>query len=893
MNAGAGEASTGPSSAGQAAAPRTIRRADYTPPGFLIDTVDLRVELGRTETTVASRLSIRRNPAAAARSADLVLDGEKLELVSVQLDGQPAPHDVAASTLTVRSVPDRFVLDIATRINPSTNTELTGLYTSGELFCTHCEAEGFRRITYFLDRPDVMARYTTTVVADRQLAPVLLSNGNPIAAGNLTDGRHFATWADPFPKPSYLFALVAGPLDCLEDGFATRSGRKVALRLYVRPGDVERCHHAMASLKKAMAWDERAYGLECDLDGYAIVAVNDFNMGAMENKGLNIFNAKLVLADPQTATDMDYRAIETVVAHEYFHNWTGNRVTCRDWFQLSLKEGLTVFRDQQFSADTGSAADCRIGEVARLRAIQFPEDAGPMAHPVRPDSYIEVNNFYTATVYNKGAEVVRMLRTLVGPDRFRSGIDLYIRRHDGQAVTCEDFVAAMQDASGLDLAQFRLWYSQSGTPELAVDGRYDAAAQRYTLTVQQHLPPPPGQTHQQPMHIPLAVGLLDRAGRDLPLRLAGEAASGGVTRVLDVRRAHETFVFEDVPEKPIASLLRGFSAPVKLTTRRADDELAFLMAHDSDPFARWEAGQQLAAEMIFGLVADRKAARPLVVPETFIDAIRRTLDDRRLDPALVAHAVVLPDVSYLGELMAEIDIEGLCVARQHVRTSLARGLADRWRALYEANRGDGTCRFAPADVNRRRLCGTALYYLAAIGDDAARRLAVAHFDRAAGMTEATTALFVLAELGGAEAEAALARFYDRWKNQPLVLDKWFSIQACALTPKTIDRVRGLLRHPAYERGNPNRVWALVGAFAFGNPERFHDAGGDGYRLLADEVTIMDRTNPQLAARLIAPLTAWRRYDAGRRSLMRIELERIAGHDGLSRDAFEIVTKSLA
>jgi aminopeptidase N len=870
-----------------------VRRADYSPPAFLIDSIDLRIELGRDETNVASRLIVRRNPAAAIQPADLILDGEKLNLVCVRCDGQPAAHKVGAKTLTVRDVPDRFVLDVVTRINPSTNTELTGLYTSGNLFCTHCEPEGFRRITYFLDRPDVMARYTTTIEADRTLAPVLLSNGNLVATGDLAGGRHFATWADPFPKPSYLFAMVAGPLACLQDSFTTRSGRKVALRIYALPSDVERCRHAMASLKKAMKWDEDAYGLECDLDTYAIVAVDDFNMGAMENKGLNIFNSKLLLADPEMATDHDFRAIETVVAHEYFHNWTGNRVTCRDWFQLSLKEGLTVFRDQQFSADMGSAADCRIGQVAHLRASQFPEDAGPMAHPVRPDSYIEINNFYTATVYSKGAEVVRMLHALVGRDGFRRGLALYIERHDGQAVTCEDFVQAMQDASGLELAQFRLWYSQSGTPELAVEGRYDAVSRQYVMTVRQRLPPTPGQSRKRPMHIPLAVGLLDRAGHDLPLRLAGEAAPGGTTRVLGIRRTYETFIFEDVPEQPVASLLRGFSAPIKLVAPRSDDELAFLMAHDSDPFARWEAGQQLAAKTILGMVADRKAGRPLTVPDAFVDAVRRTLDDRSLDLVLIADAVALPDVSYLGELMAQIDIDGLCAARQHVRATLAHVLADRWSAVYEATRSDGACHFTADDVARRRLCGTALYYLAAIGDDAAHRRAIQHFECAAGMTEATTALFVLAELGGAEAEAAFARFYDRWKHQPLVLDKWFSIQAGAPSPAALDRVRHLLDHPAYDRRSPNRVWALMGAFVFGNPEALHRPGHDGYDFLAREVMIMDRINPQLAARLIGHLAPWRRYDADRRSAMRRAIEWIASQDRLSRDVFEIVAKSLA
>jgi len=875
-----------------AAPPRPIRRADYAASSFLIDSIDLRVELGREETLVRSRLAVRRNT-AAARTADLVLDGTRLELLSVELDGRPAGHEVGAETLTVRGVPDSFVLDIATRTNPAANTELTGLYISRDLFCTHCEAEGFRRITYFLDRPDVMARYTVTIVADRDAAPVLLSNGNLATEGRMADGRHFATWVDPFPKPSYLFAMVAGPLECLEDRFRTTSGREVALRIYVRAGDLGRCGHAMASLRRAMQWDEDVYGLECDLDTYSMVAIDDFNAGAMENKGLVLFNSRLVLADPETATDADHAAIEAVVAHEYFHNWTGNRVTCRDWFQLTLKEGLTVFRDQQFSADMGSAAQCRIAEVQRLRAAQFPEDSGPTAHPVRPDSYIEVNNFYTATVYYKGAEVVRMLHVLIGGPAFRRGIDLYVRRHDGQAVSCEDFVRAMEDASGVDLTQFRLWYSQAGTPSLEIEGHYDAASRRYVMKVSQSAPATPGRPSGRLLHIPLAIGLLDRAGHDLPLRLAGEPSTGGPTRVLDVRHAGEEFIFEDVPEPPVISLLRGFSAPVKLAAPRPDAELAFLMAHDGDPFARWEAGQQLSANVILGLAADRKAGRPLVVPAILIDAVRRTLDDRSLDRVLAAAAVTLPDFAWLGELMPVIDVDGLGAALRHVRMTLAVELADRWRAVYEENLGDGTCRFTRADVARRRLCGTALRYLAVLGDDAGRQRAVRHFERAAGMTEAVVALSALAELGGSEAEVAFASFYERWKDRPLVVDKWFALQACAPAPGASGRMRRLLGHAGYDRSSPNRVWALVGGFAFGNPEGFHEADGGGYRLLADEVISLDAINPQLAARLAKPLAAWRRYDPVRAAAMRAALERISGRSGLSRDIFEIVSRSLA
>ena len=873
--------------------PGTIRRADYTPPPFLIDTVDLDVELGKETTSVVARLAVRRNPAAVSQPADMVLDGKKMELVSVQLDGKSAVHEVTPETLTLRGVPDSFSLEIRTRLRPQENTELTGLYKSRDLFCTQCEAEGFRRITYFLDRPDVMARYTTRIVADRALAPVLLSNGNLVDSGVLDDGRYFAAWEDPFPKPSYLFALVAGPLECLEDWFTTRSGREVTLRIFVRPGDVGRCGHAMESLKKSMKWDEEVYGLEYDLDTFMIVAIDDFNMGAMENKGLNVFNSKLVLANPETATDLDYHSIEAVIAHEYFHNWTGNRVTCRDWFQLSLKEGLTVFRDQQFSADMGSAADARIDDVRRLRASQFPEDAGPMAHPVRPDSYIEINNFYTATVYQKGAEVVRMMHTLLGPERYRKGIDLYFQRHDGQAVTCDDFASAMEDASGVDLAQFRLWYAQAGTPDVRVEGRYDVAGRRYTLTVTQSLRPTPGQPGKQPMHIPLAVGLLDGAGRDLPLKLAGETAAGGTTRVLDLRTPREVFVFEDVPEKPVASLLRGFSAPVKLDAPRADDELTFLMAHDSDPFARWEAGQQLGARLILELVEARKAGRPMVVPDHFVDAIRRTLDDQRLDRSFIADAVTLPGLAFLGELMPEIDIEGLWAAQQRVRSVLSDRLGESWSSAYDANHAIGPYRFTPGEVGRRRLRSTALSYLSVDKGDAARQRAVAYFESAGNMTESIAGLTVLAELGGGEAEAALAAFFERWKGEVLVLDKWFGIQARTPTEGTLERVKRLVEHPSYDRRNPNRVYSLIGAFASGNPVQFHQAGGAGYRFLADQVLATDRLNPQIAARLIGPLGSWRRYDKDRQDLMRRELERIVAEPGLSRDVFEIASKSLA
>jgi aminopeptidase N len=874
--------------------PQPIYLKDYRPPDFLVDQVDLKVDLDETVSTVSARLALRRNHDDGRRP--LVLDGQSLELRALRLDGgalDATRYAVDADSLTLFEVPDRFVLDIETAVCPKDNTSLEGLYVSGGVLCTQCEAEGFRKITYFPDRPDVMARYGITIRADRDRFPVMLANGNRVDGGPLPGGRHWVRWEDPYPKPSYLFALVAGRLACVEDSFITRSGRSVALRVFVEPGNEDKCAHALLSLKRAMRWDEDVFGLEYDLDVYMIVAVGDFNMGAMENKGLNIFNAKYVLAKPETATDADFADIEGVIGHEYFHNWTGNRITCRDWFQLSLKEGLTVFRDQLFSADMRSAAVKRIQDVRALRASQFQEDGGPMAHPVRPASYIEINNFYTHTVYDKGAEVVRMIHRLAGPEGFRQGVDLYVHRHDGMAVTTDNFVAAMADAAGIDLGQFRLWYDQAGTPELTVTRHYDAAAQTYTLEIRQSCPPTPGQPDKRPFHIPLAVALLGPDGGELPLRLKGENAAKGTTRVLELRREREAFTFVDVPAPPVPSLLRGFSAPVKLNIDLDDGELAFLMAHDSDPFNRWEAGQRYAAKLLLGLVADIRGDRPLVLDQGFVEAFRKTLTDDGLDPAFVALALTLPDEADLAEQMAEVDVVAIHEARLFARRAVASALAAELLAVYRANRTPGPYMVEPGPAGKRSLKNLCLAYLAIGEDDGrGRELALAQFRRADSMTDAMASLALIADIDRPERAKALAAFHARWRDEPLVVDKWFAIQARSRLPGTLDEVRRLMDHPAFSLTNPNKVRALIGSFAYANQRRFHDESGAGYRFLADQVLRLDAINPQVAARLLGPLTRHRRYDPVRRTAMRAELERIRGRADLSPDVYEIVTKSL-
>ncbi|ODU44518.1 MAG: aminopeptidase N [Thiobacillus sp. SCN 63-374] len=886
--------------------PVTLFLKDYAPTAWLIDSVDLHVGIFEGHAEVRARLACRRNPATPA--GPLVLDGEALELLSVSLDGaalDPARTRYADARLHIAGpLPDTFVLETVVRIDPDHNTQLSGLYRSRDGYFTQCEAEGFRRITFYPDRPDVMAVFTCTVEAPREQFPVLLANGNPIAAGSCDDpARHWVRWEDPFPKPAYLFALVAARLDVLEDTFTTASGRPVKLEIFVEPGKLDQCDHAMAALKKAMRWDETRFGLEYDLDRYMIVAVGDFNMGAMENKGLNIFNTKYVLARPDTATDADYQGIDRVVAHEYFHNWTGNRVTCRDWFQLSLKEGLTVFRDQEFGADVHSRAVTRIQEARGLRASQFPEDAGPMAHPIRPASYAEINNFYTATVYNKGAEVIRMIHTLLGEDGFQRGMKLYFERHDGQAVTCEDFVAAMADASQVDLTQFRRWYARAGTPVLKASGVYDATAQTYTLTLTQTLAPTAyekrlldaGQVVDDgALHIPVAVGLVLPDGRDATLQLAGKIGTS-TTRVLSLTEPTQNFVFERVPAAPVVSLLRNFSAPVRLDFEQSDFELAHLMAHDADAFNRWEAGQRLATRVLLAGIAQGGAGTDWI-PSTFIDACARVLDDGLAgDAALAAEALALPSETVLADTVAAaggvIDPDAIFAARLALRRTLAAALRPRFEAAWQALAPTGD--YAPdgAQAGRRSLRNTCLAYLAdAAPADIAPRL-VAQIQSGSNMTDVAAALATLAQLDVPERAPALTAFYDQWHDEALVVDKWLSIQATARTTSAAT-VRELMRHPAFDLKNPNRVYALIRGFCGANPRAFHAADGAGYALAADVIADLQAMNPQVASRIARSFDRWRQFDASRQAHARAALERIAAVEGLAKDVAEVVGNAL-
>jgi aminopeptidase N len=886
--------------------PQTIYLKDYLPPAWLIDSVDLHVAIRDDHAEVCAKLACRRNPDGPG--GELVLNGEELALQELRIDGTPlAPscYTLTDETLTIASLngaalPDRFALETRVRIEPDRNTHLSGLYRSKDGYFTQCEAQGFRRISFFPDRPDVMARFSCTVEADRERFPQLLSNGNLVASGTLDGSRHWARWEDPFAKPCYLFALVAAKLDVLEDSFVTLSGRKVQLSVFVEPGKLDQCGHAMAALKKSMAWDERRFGLEMDLDRYMIVAVGDFNMGAMENKGLNIFNTKYVLARPDTATDTDFQNIDRVVAHEYFHNWTGNRVTCRDWFQLSLKEGLTVFRDQEFGADTHSRAVTRIQSVRQLRIAQFPEDAGPMAHPIRPASYAEINNFYTATVYEKGAEVVRMIHTLIGREAFRRGMELYFNRHDGHAVTCDDFVAAMQDASGVDLGQFRRWYARAGTPRLEATGRYDAAAKRYTLTLSQSLAPTAYEQRlreagiaidEGPLHIPVAVGLVLPDGSD---------ALAETTTVLSLTAETQTFVFDNVPASPTASLLRDFSAPVHLHFDQSDADLAHLMACDSDACNRWEAGQRLATRILLaGIAAGGEGAS--WIPETFVAALGRVLDDGiRHDAAFAAEALILPAEQVLAEEVAgmgkTIDPEAIHLARLNLRRHLATRLHDKFEAAWQALAPSGP--YAPDgdQVGRRALRNAALAYLAEsdapyLNERVIPRL-MAQFNDAGNMTDVMAALGTLANLDVPERATALADFHARWQNEALVVDKWLQAQATSRLPGTGARVRELMAHAAFDIRNPNKVYALIRAFCAANPRHFHAADGSGYQLAADAIIELQAINPQVAARIARAFDRWRQYDAERRQLAKSALERIQRVNNLARDVAEVVGKAL-
>jgi aminopeptidase N len=874
---------------------RTIHQRDYTPPDYLIETVDLTFDLEPETTRVLSRLSIRANHDRSGGIRPLVLDGEELTLVSLKLDGaelSEASYRIEEGKLNIGDPPEAFVLEVITQISPRQNTALSGLYASGPMLCTQCEAEGFRRITYFQDRPDVMAVYTVTLKADKRSCPVLLSNGNRTAQGELSSGRHFATWHDPFKKPSYLFALVAGNLVHIADSFTTMSGRQVNLEIYVEEKNQGQCDHALKSLIRAMRWDEQEFGREYDLDTYMIVAVDDFNMGAMENKGLNVFNSRYVLASPESATDEDYQAIEEVIGHEYFHNWTGNRITCRDWFQLSLKEGLTIYRDQEFSADMQSRPVKRIADVKGLRSAQFAEDAGPLAHPVRPESYVEINNFYSMTVYHKGGEVIRMLRTLLGREGFRAGMDLYFARHDGQAVRVDEFVQAMADAGRRSLSQFMRWYDQAGTPVLTVTDDYDQEARVYTLTVTQSCPPTPGQPAKEPFHLPFAMGLLDRDGKEFALRLEGESEASGTSRVLELWDTRQSFRFTGIDSRPVPSLLRNFSAPVKVEYPYSDRDLTLLMTCDSDPFVRWEAGQVQALQVILGLVADYQGGRELKLDDGFIASFGRLLADDKQDRAFLAEALTLPSESYLAEQLAVIDPVAIHEAREFVRATVGERLREALQAVRAACAPREPYRPDDGLAGCRRLSNLCLSYLMATGSPEAIKFSSSQFQSADNMTDSLGALASLAGCACPERGEALAAFYRRWRDDRGVIDKWFSLQATSRLPDTLARVTELLEHPDFDIRNPNRVRSLVGAFSQVNHVRFHEKGGAGYRFLADQILRLNAINPQIAARMLTPFSRWRRFDQARQELMKHELNRILAEPGLARDVYEIAAKSL-
>ena len=893
---------------------KTTYLKDYQAPAFLIDETQLRFELGEQSTRVISRLIMRRNPVFADHKAcPLILDGQDMVLEQLTIDGQVLSAEdyvIEEESLTIHKLPtavdengSEFVLECITQIKPQDNTSLEGLYKSKKMFCTQCEAEGFRKITYYLDRPDVMSKFTTTVVAEKSRYPVLLSNGNDIARGSEDDGTHWVTWEDPFRKPCYLFALVAGDLACVEDSFVTMTGRTISLKLFVEEKDLDKCDHGMQSLKNSMKWDEEVFGREYDLDIFMIVAVDDFNMGAMENKGLNIFNTSCVLANAATTTDVAFQRVEAVVAHEYFHNWSGNRVTCRDWFQLSLKEGFTVFRDSEFSSDMGSRTVNRIDNVSFLRTAQFAEDAGPMSHSVRPESYMEISNFYTLTIYEKGAEVVRMIKELVGAENFRKGSDLYFERHDGQAVTTEDFVKAMEDASGVSLKQFRNWYSQAGTPQLRITDAYDDANKTYTLSVTQSCPPTPDQPTKLPFHIPLRMGLLDAEGDEIKLCLQGQQSSD-TELVLDVTQQSQDFVFANVEAKPVPSLLRGFSAPVKLSFDYSRDDLLFLMTHDTDGFNRWNSAQQLSVGVMEELLLEHQAGRALSLDPRVISAFDGIVDsciancrsDGEQDKAMVAQLLTLPSEAYMSELAQQIDVQGIHIVREFVANTLAAALKDKFVVLFELNDMSEEYKADAAGIARRALKNTCLSYLLRSADAQYLSVCESQYRNADNMTEVAAALrmIVNCDLASAESvrESVLADFYSKWSHEALVVDQWFTIQATSVLPGALDRVKALLGHAAFDIKNPNKVRSVIAAFCGQNPLHFHDASGAGYEFLGDRIIELNKLNPQIASRLLTPLTRWKKYDESRQALMRAQLQRIANEEGLSKDVTEVVLKSL-
>ena len=872
---------------------KTIYLKDYKAPEFLIDHVDLCFELDEEKTRVVSIMQLKRQ--VPGESSPLVLSGECLELGEVKIDDvliDDASYTLTETALTLLDVPDAFTLEIETFIKPQENFSLEGLYKSSGNYCTQCEAEGFRKITYFLDRPDVMALFTTTIIADKAKYPVLLSNGNRLDAGDYENGRHWAKWQDPFKKPCYLFALVAGDLAFIEDHYQTMNGRNVQLRIYVQHHNIDKCDFAMVSLKKSMQWDEETFAREYDLDVYNIVAVDDFNMGAMENKGLNVFNSKYVLAKQDTATDTDFMGIEGVIGHEYFHNWSGNRVTCRDWFQLTLKEGLTVFRDQQFTADMNSAAPKRIDDVNILRTAQFAEDSGPMAHPIQPDSYQEINNFYTVTVYNKGAEVIRMIHTLLGADKFRQGMDLYFARFDGQAVTTEEFVSAMEAASQVDLSQFRRWYKQAGTPEVAVKEYFDANEKIYRLELSQSTPSAPGQDEKLPFHIPVKISLLAKNTEAMPLQL--DSAHEQTSTVLHFTQNQQQFEFKNIREKPVLSILQGYSAPVKLNFERDDEELAFCMAHETDDFNRWEAGQQLSTRLILTLVDSINTEGELLLPDYYVNACEKIVNNKTLDKALIARALTLPSLMYVGEMMLVIDVDAIHQAREFIYSQLAQNLEPALLAVYQENSQD-EYNLSTESMGERFLRNQALSYLMYMGEQG-EVLAKQQYKSADNMTDQMAAFKSLVHHEAASMDETIAAFYQQWKGDNLVMDKWFTVQATA--PYLMAhasgqvRVKQLFEHKDFDIKNPNRVRSLLGAFCSANPTCFHDVSGFGYELLEEYIETIDAMNPQIASRLCVPLTRWKRYNETRQKLMKSALQRLISLPKLSNDVSELVEKSL-
>lgn len=866
--------------------PVAIYRKDYRPFPYAVDTLNLTFQLFDDKTIVRTKAVYTYASQTEQPPETVFLYGEELELIQIILDGAILPEEnytVDEKGMTIRNPGRSFILEIETAIYPEKNSSLEGLYRSSGNYCTQCEAEGFRKITYYPDRPDVLTKFTTRIEADKKQCPVMLSNGNLVDKGELTEERHFAVWEDPFAKPSYLFALVAGQLVSINDTFTTKSDRLVTLKIFVEDKNKEKCSHAMASLKKAMRWDEDVFGLEYDLNIFMIVAVDDFNMGAMENKGLNIFNSKYVLSTPASATDQDYLGIEGVIGHEYFHNWTGNRVTCRDWFQLSLKEGLTVFRDQEFSSDMNSRAVQRIDDVRLLRNVQFREDSGPMAHPVRPDSFVEINNFYTSTIYNKGAEVIRMMHTIIGSEAFRKGMDLYFERHDGKAVTCDDFVASMEDASGIDLVQFRNWYSQAGTPLLQVQDEWNESLSEYSFSITQSCKPTPGQSSKLPFHIPVKVGLLGKSGKELC-----EPA------MLELKDTKSVFTFAHIKEKPVLSFLRDFSAPVKVEPFQDKEDLAFLMANDTNLYNRWECANQLSAEVILGVVQQLQNGEKPEIEVFYLDAVEKTLHSKMDDKDLTTLALQLPTEMTLAQDMDVIYPEHLHNARRFVKQEIAHRCKDRLLTLYHENCSKKPYSITAQDKGERSLKNLCLSYLMSLEPKSGEilSLCVRQYENATNMTDSISSIALLANTNDPSRQKALEHFYENWKDDALVLDKWFTLQALSELPEVLSEVRKLMEHPAFSIKNPNKVRSLVGAFCSGNHAKFHNDNGEGYRFLSAQIIALNKINPQIAARLLSPLINWKRYEPKLKDLMKNELKSILGQKDLSQDVYEIVNNSL-